>query len=101
MRVLVTRSPDAAARTARKLAVRGHEACLAPVTRIVPTGAPVPDGPYIALIVTSARSVEALARLPDRQRAVLPSASARPMRSGRQGFRMWRWRTGTRPPCRG
>ncbi|MBL0407842.1 uroporphyrinogen-III synthase [Microvirga aerilata] len=70
MRVLVTRSPDAAARTARKLAVRGHEACLAPVTRIVPTGAPVPDGPYIALIVTSARSVEALARLPDRQRAV-------------------------------
>jgi uroporphyrinogen-III synthase len=67
MRVLVTRSPDDAERTARKLAARGHEACLAPVTRIVPTDIPVPDGSYDALIVTSAHGVEALASLPDRQ----------------------------------
>ena len=67
MQVLVTRSKDDAERTARKLAAHGHEACLAPVTRIVPTDAPIPDGSYDALIVTSAHGVEALASLAERQ----------------------------------
>jgi uroporphyrinogen-III synthase len=70
MRVLVTRSKDDAERTARKLAARGHEACLAPVTRIVPTVEPMPHGAYDALIVTSAHGVEALASLADRQSQV-------------------------------
>jgi uroporphyrinogen-III synthase len=60
MRLLVTRSGDDAERTAEKLAARGHEACLAPVTRIVPTGDPAPCGPYDALIVTSAHAEAAL-----------------------------------------
>lgn len=69
MRVLVTRSSEDAARTAEKLAGVGHEACLAPVTRIVPTGDPMPSGPYEALIVTSAHAEAALASL-DRAKPV-------------------------------
>jgi uroporphyrinogen-III synthase len=69
MRVLVTRSQDDAERTAEKLAARGHDACLAPVTRIVPTGDPMPLDPYDALIVTSAHAEAALASL-DRMRPV-------------------------------
>ncbi|MET0527101.1 MAG: uroporphyrinogen-III synthase, partial [Microvirga sp.] len=42
MRVLVTRSPDDAERTAARLAALGHEALIAPVTRIVPTGDAAP-----------------------------------------------------------
>ena len=63
MRFLVTRSPEDALRTAEKLAARGHEACHAPVTRIVPTGDPMPLGSCDALIVTSAHAEEALASL--------------------------------------
>jgi uroporphyrinogen-III synthase len=69
MRVLVTRSTDDAARTAEKLAARGHEACLAPVTRIVPTGNPAPLGSYDALIVTSAHAQDSLTSL-DRAKPV-------------------------------
>ena len=69
MRVLVTRSTDDAARTAEKLAARGHEALLAPVTRIVPTGDPVPLDPFDALVVTSAHAEAALASL-DRTKPV-------------------------------
>jgi uroporphyrinogen-III synthase len=71
MRVLVTRSRDDAERTARALATRGHEACLAPVTRIVPTGDPAPAGGlYDAVIVTSAHGADALAGLEDRRSPV-------------------------------
>lgn len=69
MRVLVTRSPEDAARTAQKLEARGHEAVLAPVTRIVPTGEPAPAAAYDALIVTSAHAQQALAAL-DREKPV-------------------------------
>jgi uroporphyrinogen-III synthase len=69
MRVLVTRSPEDAVRTAEKVVARGHEACLAPVTRIVPTGDPPPSEPYDALIVTSAHAEEALGLL-DRTKPV-------------------------------
>ena len=70
MRVLVTRARDDARRTAEKLAARGHEAVLAPVIEIVPTGEPMPAGPYDALVVTSAHAGAALSRLADKQKPV-------------------------------
>ena len=70
MRVLVTRARDDAERTARKLAARGHEAVLAPVTEIVPTGEPMPAGLYDALVVASAHAGAALADLADKQKPV-------------------------------
>ena len=70
MRVLVTRARDDARRTAEKLAARGHEAVLAPVTEIAPTGEPAPAGPYDALVVTSAHAGAALLRLADKQKPV-------------------------------
>lgn len=69
MRVLVTRSAGDAERTAQRLTALGHAACLAPVTRIVPTGDPAPDAPHDALIVTSAHAADALAGL-DRHKPV-------------------------------
>ncbi|MEE1656700.1 uroporphyrinogen-III synthase [Microvirga sp. CF3062] len=82
MRFLVTRSMDDAVRTAEKLASRGHEACLAPVTRIVPTGDPMPLDSYDALIVTSAHAEAALASL-DRMRPVFAvgERTAEPVRA--------------------
>lgn len=67
MRVLVTRAPEDAERTSRKLAARGHEALLAPVIRITPTGDPAPPGPWDALVVTSAHAAEALSTLADKR----------------------------------
>lgn len=69
-------------RTAEKLAARGHEACLAPVTRIVPTGDPMPSEPYDVLIVTSAHAEAALAAL-DRTRPVFAvgERTAEPLRA--------------------
>lgn len=69
MRILVTRSPEDAERTAGKLAALGHQAVIAPVTRIVPTGDPAPADAHDALIVTSAHAVDALASM-DRGRLV-------------------------------
>ncbi|MBJ6126532.1 uroporphyrinogen-III synthase [Microvirga splendida] len=82
MRVLVTRSAVDEARTAEKLAARGHEAWLAPVTRIVPTGDPMPSEPYDALIVTSAHAEAALAGL-DRTKPVFAvgERTAEPVRA--------------------
>jgi uroporphyrinogen-III synthase len=60
MLILLTRAKEDAERTARKLAAFGHEALIAPVLRIVPTGEPVPAGSCDAIIVTSAHAVEAL-----------------------------------------
>ncbi len=70
MRVLITRARDDARRTAEKLAARGHEAVLAPVIEIVPTGEPMPEGSYDALVVTSAHAGAALSRLADKQKPV-------------------------------
>ncbi|MBB3021273.1 uroporphyrinogen-III synthase [Microvirga lupini] len=82
MRFLVTRSPEDAARTAEKLIARGHEACIAPVTRILPTGDPMPSEPYDALIVTSAHAEAALAAL-DRLKPVFAvgERTAEPLRA--------------------
>lgn len=67
MRILVTRSAHDAERTAERLAALGHEPCLAPVTLIVPTGDPVPEAPYDALIVTSAHAADSLGTLERRK----------------------------------
>jgi uroporphyrinogen-III synthase len=82
MRILVTRSPEDARRTAEKLAARGHEACIAPVTRIVPTGDAMPSQPYDVLIVTSAHAEAALASL-DRMKPVFAvgERTAEPLRA--------------------
>lgn len=63
MRVLVTRPEADAQRTAAALGARGHEAVVAPVTDIVPTGAPAPSEPFDALLLTSAHAVPALGAL--------------------------------------
>ena len=60
MRVLVTRPEPEAAQTAADLAARGHEPVLAPLTRIVATGARLPEEAFDATIVTSARAIESL-----------------------------------------
>ncbi len=70
MRILVTRSQDDAVRTAERLAERGHDAVIAPVTEIVPTGDPMPAQNWDALVVTSAHAQEALAQIGDRTKPV-------------------------------
>lgn len=70
MRILVTRAEEDAERTARKLAGLGHEALIAPLIHIVPTQDPAPEGPYDALIVTSAHAVEAASSLGEKGRTV-------------------------------
>ncbi len=57
MRVLVTRPRDQAAATARRLAELGHEAILAPVLEIVPTGKPAPHDDFDVILLTSANAV--------------------------------------------
>lgn len=66
MRVLVTRAPEDAARTAARLDALGCQAVAAPVTRIVASGMPAPPGPWDALIVTSLHAAQALATMRDR-----------------------------------
>lgn len=70
MRILVTRSQDDAVRTAGRLAERGHDAVIAPVTEIVPTGDPIPAESWDALVVTSAHAREALAQIGERTKPV-------------------------------
>jgi uroporphyrinogen-III synthase len=56
--VLVLRAVEDAARTAEKLRALGVTSVLSPVLEIVPTGLPIPDGAYDAVIVTSAKGME-------------------------------------------
>lgn len=67
MRILLTRSQDDAERTGQRLAARGHEALIAPVTRVVPTGEAMPRDAWDALIVTSAHALEALRSVEDKR----------------------------------
>ncbi|WP_210496595.1 uroporphyrinogen-III synthase [Microvirga antarctica] len=66
MRVLVTRAPDDAVRTASRLVARGHEALIASVTDIVLTDLPPPVGGWDAILLTSAHAAPALETLADR-----------------------------------
>jgi uroporphyrinogen-III synthase len=63
MRILVMRPQADAERTARRLAVHGHEAVIAPVLRIERTDEPPPSGAFAAVILTSANAVPALATI--------------------------------------
>lgn len=62
MRLIVTRPEPDDERTARALIRLGHEAILSPMLDIVPDPkAPVPGGPFQAVVVTSSNAVRALA----------------------------------------
>lgn len=71
MRVLVTRAQDDATRTAARLAALGHEAVIAPLMAIVPTGHAAPDGVFDAVLATSVHALAFVQRLP-------PALSAAP-----------------------
>lgn len=66
MRILLTRAQEDSERTARRLALLGHESVIAPVTRIVPTVDPKPPGSWDSLIVTSAHGEAALQEVADK-----------------------------------
>jgi uroporphyrinogen-III synthase len=57
MRLLVTRPEADAARTAARLRQLGHDAIVSPVLEVRPTGAPLPPGPFDALLLTSANAL--------------------------------------------
>ncbi|MDH7798481.1 MULTISPECIES: uroporphyrinogen-III synthase [unclassified Beijerinckia] len=74
MRVLVTRPQGDAESTATHLVQAGHEAIIAPVLRIVPTGATVPGAndasvDYDGVIITSVHAFDAV--IPDARFAFL------------------------------
>lgn len=60
MRVWVARPEPGATRTGAALAARGHAPLVAPVLALRPTGERPPDGPFDALLLTSANAVPAL-----------------------------------------
>ena len=64
MRVLVTRAQDDAARTAARLAALGHEAVIAPLTVIAPTGHAIPDEVFDAVLATSVHALAFVKALP-------------------------------------
>lgn len=70
VRVLVTRPEPGCSATAARLAALGLEPVLLPLTRIEPTGAALPAGPFDAVMATSANAIriaekEGIARLLD------------------------------------
>jgi uroporphyrinogen-III synthase len=60
MRVAVFRALDDGRRTGQRLADRGHEAVLAPVLIIEPTGQSLPQEQFDAVVLTSAHAVGAV-----------------------------------------
>ncbi len=64
MSVLVTRPSPGAERTARRIEALGRRAIVAPLLVIRGTGVPVPDGPFDALLVTSAQAAPFMTGLP-------------------------------------
>jgi len=75
MRILVTRAADQAEATAARLAAMGHEAVVAPLTRVVfDRRIALPLGGVGALVATSTNAVEALAG-----RADLPALARLPL----------------------
>jgi uroporphyrinogen-III synthase len=68
MRLLVTRPEPDNARTAEALRARGHEVTLAPVLRVAPEAkADLGDGPWAAVLITSANAARAVADHPRRE----------------------------------
>ena len=59
-RILVTRPEPGASGTAARLAAAGFEPVVLPLTRIVPLDFTLPDGPFDAVVVTSAQALKAV-----------------------------------------
>lgn len=85
MRIWVSRPEPGAARTARRLEGLGHAVLVAPVLAIAPTGAPVPEGAFDGLILTSGNAVTAAGRLP-RDLSVFAVGTRTAERARRAGF---------------
>lgn len=85
MRIWVSRPEPGAARTARRLEALGHAALVAPVLRIVPTGAPPPRGGFDGLILTSGNAVPATEGVP-RDLPVFAVGARTAERARRAGF---------------
>lgn len=66
MRILLTRAPDDAARTAEKLKAQGHQVLSSPVFEIQPRDAEWPKGVIDAIVATSAQAFEQAQFAPDR-----------------------------------
>lgn len=69
MRLLVTRPEPDAERTAKALRERGRQALVAPLLRIAPIlDAPIGEGPWAAIVFTSANAVSAFVAHPAKAR---------------------------------
>jgi uroporphyrinogen-III synthase len=66
MRILLTRAPEDAARTAEKLKAQGHQILSSPVFEIQPRDAEWPKGVIDAVVATSAQAFEQAQFAPDR-----------------------------------
>jgi uroporphyrinogen-III synthase len=73
MRVLVFRPQPDAERSARALSDRGQKPIVAPLFAVAPGAEPPPEGPFDALILTSANAVPALEKAPQAWRDALPA----------------------------
>jgi uroporphyrinogen-III synthase len=78
VRLLLTRPQPDGERTAAALRARGHEVVVTPLLRIEPVpNAELPDGPFTAILVTSANAATAIESHPRRSElAVLPVFAA-------------------------
>ncbi len=64
MRLLITRPEAEAQRNAQTLRAHGHDVLLAAVLRIDPVPATIPDGPWSAVLMTSANAARSVAGHP-------------------------------------
>jgi uroporphyrinogen-III synthase len=60
MRVLVTRPPEQAAPTAKRLSALGHSPICAPALEVVPLAPALPEGPFDLILATSAQAFAGL-----------------------------------------
>jgi uroporphyrinogen-III synthase len=70
VRLLVTRPEPDGERTAAVLRARGHEVMVAPLLRVEPIACELPDGPFGAVVMTSANAARAVARHPRRDQLI-------------------------------
>ena len=74
MRLLVTRPEPDGERTAAALRARGHDMLVAPLLRMETVDREFPNGPYGAVVMTSANAARAIAHHPQRaQLTALPA----------------------------
>lgn len=76
-RVLVLRAREDAERTAVKLRAMGFDPLLSPLLEIVATGAAIPQGPFDAVLATSAKGLEFCAQPGEARNLPLHAVGAR------------------------